>query len=161
MQEEHSLSSPAPERLRTWRLFFESGLALVDLLDAELLEATGIPVRWYDSLVHLEEKADGMRMNELADRILYSKSGLTRVVDRMEEAGLVRRVRRENDRRSIFLTLTDEGRDTIEHARRHHRHAIEEHFARHLTDTEAKTLTRALEKISTHVRPLRPGRISG
>jgi DNA-binding MarR family transcriptional regulator len=156
---EQSLSSPSPERLRAWRLYLESTLALVDVLDAELERDAGIPLRWYDILVQLEETPDGIRMNELAERILYSKSGFTRVVDRMEEAALVRRVRPENDRRSILVVLTDQGRTTMEQARRHHRHAIEEHFSRHLADSDIKALTRAFEKLSTHARPLRPGRI--
>jgi DNA-binding MarR family transcriptional regulator len=155
------LSSPSPEGLRAWRLFFESALALNDVLDAELKRDAGLAVRWYDALVQLEDAPDGLRMNELADRILYSKSSFTRVVDRMEEAGLVRRVRPENDRRSIFVVLTDEGRTTMEQARRHHRHGIEEHFARHLADADVKALIRALEKVSVHARPLRPGRMRG
>jgi DNA-binding MarR family transcriptional regulator len=159
--EEQSLSSPSAERLRAWRLYFESALALVDVLDAELERDAGIPLRWYDALIHLEETPGGLRMNELAERILYSKSGFTRVVDRLEEAGLVQRVRPADDRRSILVVLTDKGRETMEHARRHHRHAIEEHFSRHLTDTDIKSLTHALEKLSTHARPLRPGRIRG
>jgi DNA-binding MarR family transcriptional regulator len=77
----------------------------------------------------------------------------------LEEAGLVRRVRPDNDRRSILVVLTDEGRTTMERARRHHRHVIDQHFSRHLSDTDIKTLTRALEKLSAHARPLRPGRI--
>ena len=156
---EQSLSSPSAERLRAWRLYFESALALVDVLDADLERDAAIPLRWYDVLVHLEEAPDGLRMNELAERILYSKSGFTRVVDRMEEAELVRRVRPENDRRSILVVLTDDGRETMDRARRHHRHAIEQHFSRHLTDGDVKALTRALEKVSAHARPLRPGRI--
>ena len=160
-QVESSLSSPSSDRLRAWRLFFESALALSDVLEAELKRDAGIPLPWYDAMVHLEEAPEGLRMNELAERILYSKSSFTRVVDRMEEAGLVRRVRPENDRRSIFVFLTDEGRDTMEHARRHHRHGIEQHFARHLADSDVKALVRAFEKISTHVRPMRPGRIRG
>jgi DNA-binding MarR family transcriptional regulator len=158
-QSEGSLSSPSPERLRAWRLYFESSLALLDVLDAELERDGGIPMRWYDALVHLEETPDGLRMNELAERILYSKSGFTRVVDRLEAAGLVRRVRPENDRRSILVVLTDQGRSTIETARRHHRDGIEEHFSRLLSDADIKSLTRALEKLSAHARPLRPGRI--
>jgi DNA-binding MarR family transcriptional regulator len=153
------LSTPSPDRLRAWRLYFESALALNDVLDVELERDAGIPLRWYDALIHLEETSDGLRMNELAERILYSKSGFTRVVDRMEKAGLVRRVRPENDRRSILVVLTDEGRTTLERARRHHRHAIEQHFSRHLADADIKALTRAFEKVSTHARPLRPGRI--
>jgi DNA-binding MarR family transcriptional regulator len=157
--EEQSLSSPSPERLRAWRLFFESALALLDLLDAELEQAVGIPQRWYDVLVHLEESPQGLPMNELAERILYSKSGFTRVVDRMEEAGLVRRARPENDRRTILVVLTDNGTEMLQRARRHHRDGIRRHFSEHLTNADVKALTRALEKISTHARPLRPGRI--
>src|SRR5213594_3958924 len=104
-----ALSTPSPERLRAWRLYFESALALIDVLDAELERDAGIPMRWYDALVQLEETPHGLRMNELAERILYSKSGFTRVVDRMEEAGLVQRVRPDDDRRSILVVLTDHG----------------------------------------------------
>ena len=139
----------------------ESSLALVDVLDTELKDTVGIPQRWYDVLVHLEESPDGIPMTELADQILYSKSGFTRVIDRMEEAGLVRRVRPPNDRRSILVVPTDKGTQTMERARRYHRDGINRHFSEHLTDTDAKALTRALEKISTHTRPLRPGRIRG
>ena len=158
---EHHLSSPSPEQLHCWRLFMESSLALVDVLDTELRDTAGIPQRWYDVLVHLEETPEGIRMNELAERILYSKSGFTRVIDRMEEAELVQRVRPPDDRRSILVTITTTGAKTMELARRHHRDGIERHFSRHLTDTDTKALTRALEKISTHTRPLRPGRIRG
>jgi DNA-binding MarR family transcriptional regulator len=157
---EQSLSTPSPERLRCWRLFFESALALLDVLDTELQDAVGIPQRWYDVLVHLEESPDGLPMNELAERILYSKSGFTRVVDRMEEAGLVRRVRPPNDRRSILVLLTDKGTEMMERARLHHRDGIDRHFSQHLTDADITALARALEKISAHARPLRPGRIA-
>jgi DNA-binding MarR family transcriptional regulator len=158
---EPSLSSPSPERLRAWRLFFESALALRDVLDGELQEEVGLSQRWYDVLVHLEESPAGLRMNELSEQILYSKSGLTNVVDRMEAAGLVRRIRPENDRRSILVVLTDEGRETMNRARRYHRHGINEHFSSHLSDADIKALIRAFEKVSTHARPLRPGRIRG
>ena len=158
-QKEQSLSSPSPERLRAWRLYFESALALLDVLDSELERDAGIPLRWYDALVQLEETPDGLRMNELAERILYSKSGFTRVVDRMEEAGLVRRVRPQHDRRSILIVLTKKGSDTMENARRYHRDGIERHFSQHLSERDIKALTHALEKVSTHARPLRPGRI--
>ena len=158
---EQPLSSPSSEQLRCWRLFMESSLALVDVLDTELKDTVGIPQRWYDVLVHLEESPDGIAMTELADHVLYSKSGFTRVVDRMEEAGLVRRLRPEHDRRTIPIVLTDKGTETLERARRHHRDGIQRHFSQHLTHADIKALTRALEKISTHARPLRPGRIRG
>ena len=77
----------------------------------------------------------------------------------MEAEGLVRRVRPEHDRRTILVVLTDKGNETKERARLTHRDGIEQHFAQHLTNADVKALTRALEKISTHARPLRPGRI--
>ena len=156
---EADLSSPSRERLHCWRLYVESALALVDVLDTELEQAVGIPLRWYDALVHLEESPEGIPMNELAESILYSKSGFTRVIDRMEEAGLVRRARPDNDRRTILIILTDNGAETLERARRHHRDGIQRHFSQHLTNADINALTGALEKISTHARPLRPGRI--
>ena len=159
--EAQSLSSPSPERLRAWRLYVESALALLDVLDTELEQAAGITQRWYDVLVHLEEAPAGIPMNELAERILYSKSGFTRVVDRMEDAELVRRTRPENDRRTILIVLTDNGTQALERARRHHRDGIQRHFSQHLTNADIKCLTRALEKVSTYARPLRPGRIRG
>ena len=156
---ERPLSSPPAEGLRAWRLFFESALALLDVLGAELEEETGIPMRWYDVLVQLEESPDGIPMNALAERILYSKSGFTRVVDRMEEAGLVRRVRPGHDRRSILVVLTERGNETKERARRYHRDGIARHFSDHLSDADVRALIRALQKVSEHARPLRPGRI--
>ena len=160
-QSERSLSSPSAERLRCWRLFFESAMALLDVLDAELERDAGISQRWYDVLVHLEESPEGVPMNALADRILYSKSGFTRVVDRMEGASLIQRVRPENDRRTILVVLTETGAATLQRARRYHRDGIDRHFAQHLTGADVKALTHALEKVSAHARPLRPGRIRG
>ncbi len=110
---EQTLSSPTPAGLRAWRIFFESALALMDLLGTELEQAVGIPMRWYDVLVQLEESPEGLPMNVLAERILHSKSGFTRIVDRMEEEGLVSRVRPKNDRRTILVVLTEEGRETM------------------------------------------------
>src|SRR5690349_24584807 len=110
LQSEPSLSSPPREQLVVWRTFLEASFALIDILDAELQEQQGISLRWYDVLVHLEEAEHGVRMNELASRILASKSGLTRVIDRMEEAGLVERQRPADDRRVIEIVMTPAGR---------------------------------------------------
>lgn len=159
-QEERSLSSLTPERRHAWRLFFESALALIDVLEDDFERDIGIPVQWYDVLVHLEEAPEGLRMNELAEKILYSKSGLTRVVDRMEKAGLVRRYRPEDDRRSIFVLQTPQGRAAMDAARPRHHEWIEQNFSAVLADSDIKALTRALEKLSTHARTRRPGRVS-
>jgi len=152
LQGELSLSSPGPERLAVWRTFLETSLWLLDLLDREMQRNAGIPIRWYDVMVHLEETPAGMRMNDLAREIVTSKSGLTRVIDGMEEAGLVRRIRPEGDRRVILVALTDDGVALMERARGHHRHNLEEHFSRHLTDAEVATLAQALGKVRAALR---------
>jgi len=156
---EENLASPSAEELRAWRLFFESALALVDVLEAELEQQAGMSLRWYDVLVQAEDSPDGIPMNALAERILCSKSGLTRVIDRMEEAGLVRRVRPPHDRRSILVEITDRGNEAKEHARRYHRDGIARHFTEQLSNADLEALTGALQNVSDHVRPLRPGRI--
>jgi DNA-binding MarR family transcriptional regulator len=158
---EQLLSSPTPERLRAWRLYFESALALLDTLEHDFERHAGFPVQWYDVLVHLEETPDGLRMSELAQKVLFSKSGFTRVVDKMEAAGLVRRVRPENDRRSIFILQTPEGHAAMKRARPPHHQWVEDNFTALLTDTDIKAITRAFEKISAHARTLRPGRVNG
>lgn len=142
-------------------MFFECALALPDILDAELREAGGVPFRWYDVLVHLEEAGDGVPMNEIASRILASKSGLTRVIDRMEEAGLVRRERPPDDRRVVLVFATPQGAEALAASRRIHRDGIQRHFAEHLSARDLARLREMLDKVRAHVRPLRPGRVSG
>ena len=110
--------------------------------------------------MHLEDATDGIGMSELANRILASKSGLTRVIDRMESAGLVRRERPPEDRRVVKVFITPEGATTLRDARVVHHRGIQEHFVQHLSAPELASLADALEAVREHVRPLRPGRIS-
>lgn len=144
-----------------WRTFLECALALPDVLGAEMEGEGGLSLRWYDVLVHLEEVGGGAPMNEIATRILASKSGLTRVIDRMEKAGLVRRERIEDDRRVVLVHATDEGIAALHASRRIHRDGIQRHFCAHLDAAEHAALKRALDKVRDHVRPLRPGRVTG
>ena len=156
LQSGQNLSTPTPERLATWRLFFESSWALLDVLDRELQAECSMPLRWYDVLVHLEE-APGtrLRMGELGNQILSSKSGLTRVVDRLEEAGFVRRERADGDRRVIEVVPTDAGMGALAAARPIHRRGIQEYFARHLDDPDVAALGSALKKVHDEVRAAR------
>ena len=154
-------SRPSPGQLAHWRVFIECAFALIDILDAELQAERGITLVWYDALVHLEDATDGLSMTELANRILASKSGLTRVIDRMEADGLVLRERPPQDRRVVKVLITPTGRKTLRDARAVHHRGIQEHFVQHLNARELAALTAALEKVRDHVRPLRPGRVSG
>lgn len=155
------MSSPTPNELAVWRVFLECSYALIDILDAELRADAEMNLRWYDVLVNLEEAEHPVRMNELANRILASKSGLTRVIDRMEEAGLVERQRPREDRRAIEVAMTPAGAQALQAARLVHRRGIHEHFTQHLDERDFAALLDALDSVHDHVRPLRPGRISG
>jgi DNA-binding MarR family transcriptional regulator len=162
LQIESSLSTPPPfEGAEAWRAFIECAWALLDILDDELQAERGLSLQWYDVLVHLEDAPAGLRMNALADQILHSKSGLTRVIDRMEEEGLVRRERPPNDRRVVLVFLTPAGRKALKAARAVHRDGIRRHFTEHLSAKDRDAVTRGLENVRTHVRPLRPGRVTG
>ena len=99
-------------------------------------------------------------MNELAGRILASKSGLTSVVDRVEESALVRRERPPADQRAVEVFITPGGLEALHAARIVHRRGIQEHFAHHLDQRDLAALAHTLEKVRVHVRPLRAGRVS-
>jgi DNA-binding MarR family transcriptional regulator len=155
------VSSATHEQLAAWRVFLECAFALIDILDAELQDERALTLRWYDVLVQLEEAGGSCRMTDLAGRILASKSGLTRVIDRMEEAGLVQRERPRDDRRVILVAITPAGLEALEAARAVHRRGIDEHFVQQLNERDVAALKRIFTKVSEHVRPLRPGRVSG
>jgi DNA-binding MarR family transcriptional regulator len=155
-----STASPTREELVAWRVFLECALAVIDILDAELRAEQDMPLRWYDVLVQLEATAGGLRMSDLASRIVASKSGLTGVVDRMEEARLVRRERPPEDKRVVEVFITTEGTEALRAARVVHRRGIQEHFVRHVEQADLAALANSFHKVRDHVRPLRPGHLS-
>ena len=142
-------------------MFFECALALPDILDAELQAAGKLSFRRYNVLVQLEEAGGGVPMNEIASRILAIKSGLTRVIDRMEQAGLVRRERPPEDCRVVLVFITPEGQEALDDSRLVHRDGIRRHFTELLGDEDLQKLSGMLQQVREHVRPLRPGRVGG
>ncbi|MDX1658381.1 MAG: MarR family transcriptional regulator [Nitriliruptorales bacterium] len=134
--------------LRAWRRFLEAHAALIDVLETELRQHEDLPLSWYDVLVQLAEATDErLRMQELADAVLLSKSGLTRLVDRMESEGLVERQACKTDRRGTWAVLTRRGRDRLRDAAPAHLDGVARHFARHLSEAEAATLAEVLERV--------------
>jgi len=139
---------PDPAQLSAWRLLLEAHTTVTELLEHELVTERGLPLNRYDVLLNLAEAPEGrLRMQELSASVLLSKSGLSRLVDRMVEAGLVRRERCEDDRRGWFAVLTDQGRSALRRAAPIHLRGIHEHFTRHLDPEEVKALTTALTKV--------------
>ena len=136
------------ERPGVWALFLETCTAVVDALDAHLQRQHGLPLSWFDVLAHLVAAPESkLRMNDLARSILLSKSGLTRLIDRMERAGLVTRSTCAEDRRVVHATLTPAGREVFRAAAPTVFGGVEQLFARHLTPAEERALTTACTKM--------------
>jgi DNA-binding MarR family transcriptional regulator len=126
---------------------------LVEAVEARLAKA-GLPPRaWYDVLWALERFGGGRRrMHELADLVVLSRSNLTRLIDRLEKARLVRRVPSEDDRRGAYAEITAEGRKLRRRMWPVYAAAIDELFGAHLTKAEAEAVGRALEKLLVAAR---------
>ncbi len=138
-----------PTKLAAWRGFLEAHARLIDLLASELREETGLPLTWYDVLVHLSEAEDGQRrMQDLADSVLLSKSGLTRLIDRMEGEGLVERIACEEDRRGLWARLTDAGWDRLRATSPSHIDSVDRAFASRISTEEAEVLAEVFSRIA-------------
>src|SRR5262252_10113988 len=104
----------ADARFTAWRTFLHSHSLVVSRVERRLEASLGLPFTWYDVLFQLSEAPDGrLRMHELAEAVLLSRSGLTRSVDRIESAGLVTRQAIPGDRRSTHVVITDAGRQKL------------------------------------------------
>ena len=136
-----------------WAVFLTAHAVLVDAVEERLGKASLPPFSWYDLLWALERADDGRRrMHELADLIVQSRSNLTRLVDRLEKVRLVRRVPSEDDRRGAYAEITAEGRKLRRKMWPVYAAAIDELFGAHLTQAEADTVGRALQKVLTAAR---------
>lgn len=140
-------------RLAAWRAFLEAHARVTEVLGRELRDEVQVPLAWYDVLVHLQE-AEGqrLRMQELADAVLLSKSGLTRLVDRMESEGLVQRAACPDDRRGTFAELTPKGFELLRSTAPTHLRGVDEHFTSLLDEDEVEVLASALRRIADHIR---------
>jgi DNA-binding MarR family transcriptional regulator len=121
---------------------------LTRALDAELTREHDLPLSSYEVLLFLGDSDDGrMRMSELADSVLLSRSGLTRLVDRLERQGLLRRERCASDARGLFAEITDEGRAAFAEARKTHLDGVRRLFLDRFSRDELRTLGGFWEKI--------------
>ncbi|HEX4815339.1 MAG TPA: MarR family transcriptional regulator [Nonomuraea sp.] len=98
------------EELAVWRMLQRAQVRITRHLEAELLVAHELPLASYDVLMQLAEAPERrLRMNDLADRVLLSRSGLTRLIDRLQRDGLVSREACADDARGLYAVLTDAG----------------------------------------------------
>lgn len=137
-----------PLFLQAWLEFLGAHGRVVPLVDRDLRSACGISLTWFDVLQQLSMAPEQrLRMQALADALLLSKSGLTRLIDRIEKDGLVSRRPVPGDRRSLHVTLTPAGKSLVKEARAAVRRSVELHFGGKLTDQELAVLRDALSRI--------------
>ena len=136
------------QQLEAWRAFIRAQSELLKTLNEELESGQGLPLTFFDVLAQLSFAGGRLRMSELADAVLISRSGVTRLVDRMERAGLVRREACPEDRRSMYAALTPKGKRALAQARPVHLRGVAQHFGRHISEDEAKTLAAALGRMA-------------
>jgi DNA-binding MarR family transcriptional regulator len=133
--------------LATWRAFLNAHAVLIQRIEADLKEHGLPPLTWYDVLWPLHQAEDQrLRMNELAQRVVLSRTGLVRLVDRIEAAGLLRREPVPEDGRGSFAVLTKEGAATLRRMWPVYRRHIQHDFLDPL-GSGAGRLRRALERI--------------
>lgn len=138
-----------------WPLFLTAHAVLVERIEARLAAEGLPPLAWYDVLWALERAPDRrLRMSELADHVVLSRSNLTRLVDRLEEAGVVARERSEEDRRGAYAVLTDEGRAVRRKMWPTYEAGIREVFDSQIGDTEARLMAAALQRMLGAARGL-------
>lgn len=134
--------------LNAWRGMLGVHSAMVRQLDAELDRAHGLPLTSYEVLLRLAEAPEGaLRMGRLADDLFLSRSGLTRLIDRLVKTGLVERTNCESDRRGSFAKITEEGRLRFDEARPTHLDGVREHFLSKLDDDDLDDLAAVWSKV--------------
>lgn len=135
-------------QFRAWRVFLYAYSTVVRRLDQDLASAHGLSLNQFEVLAWLRRAGEGgLRMSDLASRVVLSRSGVTRAVDQLERKGLVERCVFEGDKRGSLATLTAEGKTFLRTATRLHLDGVREHFLKHMSRTELKQLMTALEAI--------------
>lgn len=135
--------------LAAWKGMLRTHSELVARLDAELVAEHDLALSSYEVLIALADAPGGrLRMSELAGELLLSRSGLTRLVDRLERRGLVARERCEEDARGYFARITAAGRRKLRSARPAHLAGVRRHFLARLDDADLRALAGAWAKVA-------------
>ena len=129
--------------------FLRAHAVVLRRLEDEIEGEGGVPLGWYDVLLTLE-RAPGrrMRMQDVGDAVVLSRSRVSRIVDDLEREGFVTREPCDADRRVVYASITRPGRVALRRAIPAHLRAIETHFSSHLTDDELVTIRRALDRVT-------------
>lgn len=146
--------SPHDPRLEPWRAFLAAHARVTRRLDEELRVEHDLSLAEYDALLTIAN-APGrrMRMRQLADRVILSKSGVTRLIDRLVLDGLVERDACLTDARGAEAVLTDAGLDRLRRASRTHLRGVAEHFLGAVDDVDLETIERSMQAVADRACP--------
>jgi DNA-binding MarR family transcriptional regulator len=137
-----------PLELTAWRTFLRAHAQVLRRLEADLLAAHDLPLASYDVLVQLSEAPERqLRMTELAERVLLSRSGLTRLVDRLERDGLVTRQACPSDARGTLAVLTERGLDRLREAWPTHARGVKDRVTGRLSPDELRLMATLLGRL--------------
>jgi DNA-binding MarR family transcriptional regulator len=139
---------PGRRGLGAWRALLKARATLLRQLAVDLERTTGLTLGDFDVLGQLAEAGGTLRITELADRTLSSRSGMTRRIDRMAGEGLVRRANADGDARGVVVALTDAGLSRLTETAPVHLRGVSELFVERLDDQELAALESALDKVT-------------
>ncbi len=140
--------NPDDPRLGAWRSFIQAHARLLRRLDDELQETHGLSLAEYDALLQLVNAPDRrLRMSVLAERVLLSRSGITRLVDRLEAAGMVERSACVTDARGAEARLTAMGHETLRAASRTHLDGVQRYFLGPIADADRASIEAGCNQI--------------
>lgn len=136
--------------LAAWKALLNAHAVAVGAIEAQLREAGEIPLAWYDVLWALRKGGGDccLRFRALQEEIVLSRSALSRLIDALARAGLVKKLPCENDARGVDVELTEKGRHALASAWPVYSDGIVEHFARHLSAAECAALAQTLGKVA-------------
>lgn len=137
---------------RAWSHFLGAHALALRAVEGRLRAAGQPPFAWYDVLLELERAGGRLRLGELAEKLVVEPYNVTRLLDRLERTGLLRRERTSGDGRGAFAVITGKGEKLRKEMWTHYRRAIEEIFGEALSAREADALTRSLKKVIAHLR---------
>lgn len=136
------------QQLKLWVAYLGAHAAVVRALEQGMDQDVGLPLTWYDVLVQLSMAPEGrLRLGDLAQSVILTRSGITRLLDRMDAAGLVRREPAPGDRRGYFAVLTREGQEMLERAAPGHSQRAWDSFIQHIKPEEFPTLQAVFDRV--------------
>lgn len=137
------------EETMLWQEFLRAHRTIIDQMTDQMMRDHNLPLEWFDVLIHLADVPDGrLRQRVLRDRLLLSESGVSRLLLRMEQAGLITRSIAGEDKRGMEITLTDQGRTAVIEATESHVDMVSKLFTQRLTRTDLNALIRVLPKLT-------------